>query len=114
MKTSTIFASIICLCVAAKIPAYAAEISNATTAEFLVECSRNPDACRQFANDVLRVLNAAASFGQARTYKGCAPYPLSLDDTGKLIARMLARPQEMTGYAADDIGVAAQALWPCK
>jgi len=27
---------------------------------------------------------------------------------------MLARPQEMTGYAADDIGGAAQAIWPCK
>jgi len=39
---------------------------------------------------------------------------LSLDDTGKLIARMLARPAELTGYAADDIGGAAQAIWPCK
>jgi hypothetical protein len=92
----------------------AADISNAMTADFFVQCSRNQETCREFANDVLRVLNAAVSLGQARTYKGCAPYPLSLEDTGKLIARMLARPQEMSGYAADDIGSAAQAIWPCK
>ena len=96
------------------VPANAADISNAMTAEFLVQCSRSPDACRDFANDVLKVLNAAATLGQARDYKGCAPFPLSLDDTGKLVARMLARPQEMTGYAADDIGKAAQAVWPCR
>lgn len=95
-------------------PVRAADITSAMTADFLVQCSRNQDACREFANDVLRVLNAAVSLGQARTYKGCAPYPLSLEDTGKLIARMLARPQEMSGYAADDIGTAAQAVWPCK
>ena len=100
--------------VAGSAPLRAADISGAMTADFLVQCSRNQDACRDFANEVLRVLNAAASLGQARNYKGCAPYPLSLDDTGKLIALMLARPQEVSGYAADDIGNAAQALWPCR
>ena len=100
--------------IAVSTPVRAADVSNAMTADFLVQCSRNQDMCRDFANEVLRVLNAAASLGQARTYKGCAPYPLNLDDTGKLIARMLARPQDMTGFAADDIGSAAQAVWPCK
>ena len=95
-------------------PVQAADISSAMTADFLTQCQRSQETCREFANNVLQVLNAGVSLGQARTYKGCAPYPLSLDDTGKLVGRILARPQEATGYAADDIGNAAQALWPCK
>ena len=94
--------------------AWAADIAGRMTGDYLQQCVSDQAACRDYTNSVLQVLDAARSLGQGRNYKGCAPSPLSLEDTGKLIEWILNRPQQATGYAADDIAMAAQALWPCK
>ncbi len=44
----------------------------------------------------------------------CAPVPLDIEATGKLLNWILSFPQQATGYAADDIAKAAETLWPCK
>ena len=102
------------IAVAGAFPVRAADISGAMTADYLLQCESNQDVCRDFTNNVLQVLNSAAFLGQARIYKGCAPWPLDLADTGKVLDWILAHPQQATGYAADDIALAAQALWPCR
>ena len=92
----------------------AADISGAMTGDYLLQCQRNQNACQDFTNQVLQVLTAAARLGQGRIYKGCAPLPLGAVETGQLVQWILSRPQQATGYAADDIGTAAEALWPCR
>jgi len=84
------------------------------TAEYLLRCERNQDACMAFTNRVLEVLTTAAFFQQKTIYKGCAPTPLDIEGTGQLVKWILTYPQQATGYAADDIAKAAEALWPCK
>jgi hypothetical protein len=90
------------------------DISSAMTAEFLLGCQRNQDNCMAFTNRVLEVLTTAAQFQQRQIYKGCAPIPLDIVATGELVKWILTYPQQATGYAADDIAKAAEALWPCK
>ena len=90
------------------------DISAAMTGDYLVRCQRNQDACMAFTNRVLEVLTAAAFFQQKQIYKGCAPVPLDIEATGMLVKWILTYPQQATGYAADDIAKAAEALWPCK
>jgi hypothetical protein len=91
-----------------------ADIAGRMTADYLQECQANRNACRDFTNTVLQVLTSAAYLGQKQLYKGCAPVPLDPAETGELLAWILSHPQQATGYAADDIAMAAEALWPCK
>jgi hypothetical protein len=95
----------------AQVPA--ANISGAKTADYLQQCERDRNMCRDFTNSVLQVMIAAASLGQAKLYKGCAVIPLSAADMGKIIEQILSRPQAAGAYASDDIARAAEALWPC-
>ena len=90
------------------------DISGAMTADYLLRCQKSQDACMAFTNRVLEVLTTAARFQQNQIYKGCAPVPLDIEGTGKLVMWILSYPQQATGYAADDIAKAAEALWPCK
>jgi len=89
-------------------------VSGAKTADFLQQCERDHNVCRDFTNNVLQIMTAAASLGQAKLYKGCAVLPLNADDTGKLIEQIQSRPQAAGAYASDDIARAAEFLWPCK
>ncbi len=89
-------------------------VSGAKTADFLQQCERDRNVCRDFTNNVLQIMTAAASLGQAKLYKGCAVLPLNADDTGKLIEQIQSRPQAAGAYASDDIARAAEFLWPCK
>ena len=98
---------------AAPAPA-ASDIVGAMTADYLLRCQRSRDECIAFTNRVLEVLSTAAFFQQKQVYKGCAPVPLDVEDTGKLVKWILTFPQQATGYAADDIAKAAEAVWPCK
>jgi hypothetical protein len=89
-------------------------VSGAKTADYLQQCERDRNLCRDFANNVLQIMTAAASLGQAKLYKGCALLPLNADDTGKLVEQIRTRPQTAGAYASDDIARAAEYLWPCK
>ena len=89
-------------------------VSGAKTTDYLQQCERDRNLCRDFTNNVLQIMTAAASLGQARLYKGCAVLPLNADDTGKLIEQIQSRPQAAGAYASDDIARAAEFLWPCK
>ena len=113
-RTLPVFALILAAAAAVPQARGAADISGAMTGEYLAQCQRDRNACQDFTNQVLQVLTAAARLGQGKLYKGCAPVPLGPDETGQLIQWMLSRPQQATGYAADDIGTAAEALWPCR
>jgi hypothetical protein len=95
-------------------PAAATDIVRTMTADYLLRCQRNQDDCIAFTNRVLEVLSTAAFFQQKQIYKGCAPVPLDVELTGKLVNWILTFPQQATGYAADDIAKAAENLWPCK
>ena len=96
----------------AQVPAL--NVSGAKTADYLQQCERDRNLCRDFTNNVLQIMTAAASLGQAKLYKGCAVLPLNADDTGKLIEQIVSRPQAAGAYASDDIARAAEYLWPCK
>jgi hypothetical protein len=89
-------------------------VSGAKTADYLQQCERDRNLCRDFTNNVLQIMIAAASLGQAKLYKGCAVVPLNADDTGKLIEQIRSAPQAAGAYASDDIAKAAEYLWPCK
>src|SRR5258706_14473018 len=89
-------------------------VSGAKTADFLQQCERDRNVCRDFTNNVLQIMTAAASLGQAKLYKGCAVLPLNADDTGKLIEQIQSRPQAAGAYASDEIARAPEFLWPCK
>jgi hypothetical protein len=91
----------------------ALNIAGAKTADYLQQCERDRNLCRDFANNVLQVMSAAAYLGQNKLYKGCAVLPLSAADTGKIVEQILSRPQQTNAYASDDIAKAAEALWPC-
>ena len=80
----------------------------------LLMCGNGGEECHAFINDVLKTLNVAAVIQPAANYKGCAPAPLSTEQADQLVLWLLSRPQLSSGYAAVDIGTAAQDLWPCK
>ena len=90
------------------------DISATTTADYLLNCQSSQDSCMAFTNRVLEVLTTAAFFQQRQIYKGCAPIPLDIEATAKVVNWILTFPQQATGYAADDIAKAAETLWPCK
>ena len=89
-------------------------VSGAKTVDYLQQCESDRNLCRDFTNNVLQIMTAAASLGQAKLYKGCAVLPLNADDTGKLVEQIGTRPQQTGAYASDDIARAAEYLWPCK
>jgi len=90
------------------------EIYAKKTSDMLLMCSNGGEMCRAFINDVLQTLNVAAVIQPAKNYKGCAPAPLSSEQVDQLVLWLLSRPQLSSGYAAIDIGTAAEDLWPCK
>ena len=90
------------------------EISSKKTDDLLLMCSNGGEACRDFVNGVLMSLNVAAVLAPVQAYKGCAPAPLSFEQVDELVLWLLSRPQLASGYAAQDIAIAAQDLWPCK
>jgi hypothetical protein len=90
------------------------EIYAKKTSDMLLMCVNGGEMCRVFVNDVLKTLNVAAVIQPAKNYKGCAPAPLSSDQVDQLVLWLLSRPQLSSGYAAIDIGTAAEDLWPCK
>lgn len=96
----------------AQVPALS--VAGTKTADYLQQCERDRNLCRDFTNNVLQIMIAAASLGQAKLYKGCAVVPLNADDTGKLIEQIRSIPQTAGAYASDDIARAAEFLWPCK
>jgi hypothetical protein len=92
----------------------ASDVVGTMTADYLLRCQMSQATCIAFTNRVLEVLSTAAFFQQKQIYKGCAPVPLDVEGTGQLVKWILTYPQQATGYAADDIAKAAEALWPCK
>ena len=93
--------------VIASVPyARAADAVDTITANYLLQCQKDPNACLIFTNSTLR--------GLAQRPKACAPVPLNREQTSQLVGWILARPQQATGHATDDIVMAASALWPCK
>ena len=107
------------VCVGAIVPATCALAADAPapapaadmiTANYLLQCQKDPAACQTFTNNALRIPSAPDAAG-VRT---CAPMPLNRDQTNQLVQWILARPQQSTGHAADDIAMAGRALWPCK
>jgi|HubBroStandDraft_6_1064221.scaffolds.fasta_scaffold584777_2 hypothetical protein len=89
----------------------ALSISRAKTADSL---QRGRNLCRDFTNNVLQIMTAAASLGRAKLYKGCAVLPLNADDTGKLIEQIRGGPQHADAYASGAAARAAEYFWPCK
>ena len=94
-------------------PAYAqtADAPDILTANYLLQCQKDPAACQTFTNNALRIPNTVAD---AVGVKACAPLPLNRDQTSQLVQWILARPQQSTGHAGDDIAMAGKAIWPCK
>ena len=92
----------------------AREVSAKKTDDLLLMCTDGGEPCRAFVNDVLKTLNVTSVIQPARNYKGCAPAPLTAEQVDQIVLWLLSRAQLATGYAAEDIGAAAQDLWPCK
>jgi hypothetical protein len=90
--------------------AQAADAPDTLTANYLLQCQKDQAACLAFTNNALRVPNSAEAVGG----RACAPLPLNRDQTNQLVQWILARPQQSTGHAADDIAMAGKAIWPCK
>lgn len=90
------------------------EVYSKKTEDLLLMCTNGGEVCRDFINDVLKTLNVAALTKPAANYKGCAPAPLSPEQTDQLVLWLLSRPSLASGYAAVDIGTAAEDIWPCK
>jgi hypothetical protein len=86
--------------------ARAAEATDTITANYVLQCQKDPNACQVFTNNALKTL------GQSR--KICAPLPLNREQATQLVAWIVSRPQQASGHANDDIATAAGALWPCK
>ncbi len=105
--------AVLVLAVPSLAQAPALNVSGSKTADYLQQCQRDRAVCRDFANNVLQVMAAAASLGQTKLYKGCAVLPLSAADAGKIIEQIQSRPQQNGAYASDDIAKAAEELWPC-
>src|SRR4051812_49039492 len=76
---------------AAQTPALS--VAGAKTADYLQQCARDQNMCRDFTNNVLQIMVAAASLGQNKLYKGCAVLPLSAGDLGKIVDQIQSRPQ---------------------
>ncbi len=95
-------------------PFDAREISGKKTDDLLLMCTNGGEPCRAFINDVLKTLNVTSVIQPVRNYKGCAPAPLTAEQVDQIVLWLLSRAQLATGYAAVDIGAAAQDLWPCK
>lgn len=93
--------------------AQSVNLAGLMTSDYLLQCQKDLNACRETTNGMLQILSAASALGQAKFYKGCAPVPLSPEQTTQLLTRILGRPQQPMAYAADDIASAAEALWPC-
>ena len=90
--------------------ARAADAADTLTANYLLQCQKDPGACQTFTNNALRT---PSSVGVA-IGKVCAPLPLNRDQTNQLVQWILARPEQSTGHANDDIAMAGRAIWPCK
>jgi hypothetical protein len=84
----------------------AAPPTDTITANYLLQCQRDPNACQVFTNNELRPLV------QAR--KACVALPVNREQTNQLVEWILARPQQASGHATDDIAMASGALWPCR
>jgi len=82
------------------------------TADFLTRCVVQEETCGDRLNEELKTIAAQAVIGRAKDI--CAPLPLTKEQTDQLLLWMLSNAQQMNGYAADDIGLAARTLWPCK
>jgi hypothetical protein len=95
-------------------PFDAREVYSKKTDDLLLMCGNGGQPCRDFINDVLKTLNVAAVIQPVRNYKGCAPAPLTSEQVDQVVLWLLSRAQLASGYAAEDIGTAAQDLWPCK
>jgi hypothetical protein len=83
------------------------------TANYLLQCQKDPNACQVFTSNALR-MPAPPQPGQVGDGRICAPLPLNRDQTNQLVQWILARPQQSTGHANDDIAMAGRAIWPCK
>jgi hypothetical protein len=94
--------------------AQSVNLAGLMTSDYLLQCQKDQNACRETTNSMLQVLSAASALGQGKFYRGCAPVPLSPEQTALLLMRVVARPQQPMGYAAEDIAAAAEALWPCR
>jgi len=82
------------------------------TADFLTRCVVQEDQCGDMLNAELKALAAAALVGRAKDI--CAPLPLSKEQSDQVLLWMLSNASQMNGFAADDVGLAARTLWPCK
>ena len=94
--------------------AQSVSLAGLMTSDYLQQCQKDQNACRDTTNSMLQILNAASALGQGKFYRGCAPVPLSPEQTGQLLTRIRERPPTAMAYAADDIAAAAEALWPCR
>jgi hypothetical protein len=83
-----------------------ADASDTITANYVLQCQKDQNACQVFTNNALRVI------GQNRRI--CAPVPLNREQASQLVAWIVSRPQQASGHADDDIATAAGALWPCR
>jgi hypothetical protein len=90
--------------------ARAADGADTLTANYLLQCQKDPAACQTFTNNALRTPGSV----DAAVGKVCAPLPLNRDQTNQLVQWILARPEQSTGHASDDIAMAGRAIWPCK
>ena len=102
------------LMAASTAPFDARQVYSMKTEDLLFMCLDGGDPCRDYINDVLKTLNVAAVIQPAKNYKGCAPAPLTREQVDQVVLWLLSRPQQSSGYAAVDIGSAAEDLWPCK
>ncbi len=93
-------------------PAPAAQNYQQKTADFLTRCVTQDELCGDMLNEELKTLSAQAAIGRAKDI--CAPFPLSKEQSDQMLLWMLSNAQQMNGFAADDIGLAARTLWPCK
>jgi hypothetical protein len=103
----TLMASVVCGGFIACLPAVrAADATDTITANYILQCQKDQNACQTFTNNTLKAL------GQSR--KICAPLPLTREQASQLVAWIVSRPQQASGHAGDDIATAAGVLWPCK
>jgi hypothetical protein len=92
--------------------AQAAQNYQQKTADFLTRCVTQDELCGDMLNEELKTLSAQAAIGRAKDI--CAPLPLSKEQSDQMLLWMLSNAQQMNGFAADDIGLAARTLWLCK
>ncbi len=105
-------ALLICGSILSASPVPAAQNYQQKTADFLTRCVTEDELCGDMLNEELKTLAVAASIGRGKDI--CAPLPLNKEQTDQMLLWMLSNAQQMNGFAADDIGLAARTLWPCK